>query len=113
MPNTRRLALSFSSLVALLSAAGCSSSDDTSGGNPNVNQFVPGGGAGGTTGGTTGAPVGSAGSGQVVTGGTGNEGQGGSSLVGQGGTGAAVGGAGGSAPVTDVISEPGPGFFKS
>ena len=113
MPNSRRLALSLSSLVALLSAAGCSSSDGGSGDNPNVNTFVPGGGGAAATGGTANAPVGSAGTGVVATGGTGNEGQGGSSLVGAGGTGAAVGGAGGSAPVTDVIAEPGPGFFKS
>ena len=45
MPNSRRLALSTSSLVALLMAAACSSSDDGSGGNPNVNPFVPGGGS--------------------------------------------------------------------
>jgi hypothetical protein len=113
MPNHRRLALTLSSLVALLMAAGCSSSDGGSRDNPNVNPFVPGAGGAASTGGTANAPVGSAGTGVVATGGTGNEGQGGSSLVGAGGTGAAVGGAGGSATVTDVIAEPGPGFFQS
>jgi hypothetical protein len=111
MPNTRRLALSLSSLVALLMAAGCSSSDEGSGDNPNVNTFVPGGGGAAGTGGTTNAPVGNAGTGQVATGGTSNEGQGGTSLVGAGGTDAAVGGAGGAAPVEDIPPQETPGGY--
>src|SRR5688572_23903278 len=112
MLSSRHLALSLTSLVALSSAFGCSSSGGGSRDNEPANTFNPGGRAGGAGGtpsesgvGGTGDPVGVAGSN--------NEGTGGTSLVGAGGTTAPVGGAGGAAPVTDVIAEPGPGFFKS
>jgi cellulose 1,4-beta-cellobiosidase len=113
MRRTSHLFLSTTSLVALLSALGCSSDG---GSDRDATPFVPpGGGAGtggatsttpGAVGGSTGGPVGSAGSTA--------EGQGGTSLnAGTGGTAMAIGGAGGTAAVTDVIAEPGPGFFTS
>jgi hypothetical protein len=113
MRRTSHLFLSTTSLVALLSALGCSSDDGAN--SPNTPFVPPGAGAGaggatstvpGAVGGSSGAPVGSAGSTA--------EGQGGTSLnAGTGGTAMAIGGAGGTAPVTDVIAEPGPGFFTS
>jgi hypothetical protein len=99
MRKASQLLLSTTSLVALLSAIGCSSDGGDDGSGPNVNAFGPG--VGGTTGvggatnapGTGGAPVG-------VAGGT-AEGQGGAALAGLGGSAMAIGGAGGAAPVSD------------
>lgn len=114
MRNSSPLALSVTSLVALLSAMGCSSDG---GGNDDgaVNSFVPGGGAG--TGGAGGASnvVGAAGTASLVgVAGSSSEGQAGASFnAGIGGSPAAAGGAAGAPPVVDVIAEPGPGFFKS
>lgn len=113
MRNTSQLLLSTTSLVALLSALGCSSEGD---GNRDgsVAPFVPPGSAGvggatsttpGAVGGSTGTPVGSAGS-------TSSEGQGGTSLnAGLGGSAMAVGGAGG-APAVAPVEAPG-GYFES
>jgi hypothetical protein len=114
MRNTARLALTATNLLALLSAVACSS-DGGGGRDSDVPSFMPGaagsttGVAGGSSvpgaGGNTGAPVGVAGSG--------NEGVAGASFnAGLGGAATAAGGAGG-APATDVIAEPGPGFFTS
>lgn len=111
MRNSRHPALSVTSLVALLLAAGCSSSGGDAGSDPGVTFNPNVGGAAGTSG-QVGASGGSAGTPGGVSGSPG-EGQGGSSLdPGTGGTPSSSGGAGG-APVTDVVEEPGPGFFKS
>src|SRR5687767_1900571 len=113
MRNTSHLALSTTSLVALLSAFGCSS-DGGGGDDGNVNGFTPGGGgttgvAGSTgvpgAGGTTGGPVGAAG--------TSGEGQAGASTnAGLGGSATAAGGAGG-APVAMPPGAPPGGFCRS
>ena len=71
------LALSVTSLVALLSAAGCSSSD--SGGGDDPAPFVPGGGGTSSAAGAGGATgTGTGGAGPVGSAGTTSEGQGGS-----------------------------------
>jgi hypothetical protein len=106
MRKSRQLALSLTSLVALLSA--CSSSGG--GGDAPSNPFVPGGGGASGSGGQVGVNGGAGGLAGVS--GSPGEGQGGSALdPGTGGT-ANAGGAAGGAPVTDVIAEPGLGFFK-
>jgi hypothetical protein len=112
MRITSHPALSTTSLVALLSAFGCSS-DGGGGDDGNVNGFTPGGGgmtgvAGSTgvpgAGGTTGAPVGGAG----PTG----EGQAGASFnAGLGGGAMAAGGAAGGPPVMDVPPQEAPGGY--
>jgi len=113
MRKASHVALSTTSLVALLSAFGCSS--DGGGDNGGVTPFTPG--AGGTTGvagstgvpgaaGTTGAPVGVAGS-------TG-EGQGGTSFNAGVGGAPAVGGGVGGAPVGEVPpAAPTGGYFRT
>jgi hypothetical protein len=116
MRNTSHPALSTISLVALLSAFGCSS-DGGGGDDNNVNAFMPGGGvpggAGSTgvpgAGGTSGAPVGAAGSTGI------NEGQAGTSFnAGLGGAATAAGGAGAVAPPAEVVAGPPPGgYFTS
>lgn len=118
MRNASHLALSTTSLVALLSAFGCSSDGGGGDDGNGVTPFMPGGVAGATgiagatgvpgAGGTSGAPVGTAG-----TPGT-NEGQAGASFnAGLGGSAQAAGGAGG-APATDVPPGPPPGgYFRS
>lgn len=115
MRNASHLALS-TSLVALLSAFGCSSDGGGDDGNSGLTPFTPGtggttgvpgaGGAPAATAGTTGAPVGAAASP--------GEGQGGTSFnAGVGGSAQAVGGAAG-APVTEVPAGPLPGgYFRS
>jgi len=115
MRNSSHVALSVTSLVALLSAVGCSS--DGGGGDDGLSSFVPGGGGGGATGvagstngvgtGGTGSPVGVAGSS--------SEGQGGSSFnAGVGGSATAVGGAAGAPPVVDQAPQETPGgYFES
>jgi glycosyl hydrolase family 12 len=112
MRKASQLLLSTTSLVALLSAIGCSSDGGDDGGGPGVNAFGPG--VGGSTGvagatsvaGTGGAPVG-------VAGGS-AEGQGGAALAGVGGSAIAVGGAAGAGPVTDLPPQAAPGgYFES
>jgi glycosyl hydrolase family 12 len=115
MRNTSHVALSVTSLVALLSAFGCSS--DGGGGDEGLNAFVPGGGGASATGvagssgisgsGGTTSPVGVAGAS--------SEGQGGSSFnAGLGGSATAAGGAAGAPPVTDQAPQATPGgYFES
>jgi hypothetical protein len=114
MRNTSHLALSTTSLVALLSAFGCSS-DGGGGDDGNVNGFTPGGVGGSTgvagstgvpgAGGTTGGPVGAAGSS--------GEGQAGASFnAGLGGSATAAGGAGGTTGGV-IPTAPAGGYFRS
>jgi glycosyl hydrolase family 12 len=108
------IALSVTSLVALLSAAGCSSSD-SGGGGDNLTPFVPGG-AGATATGAGGATVtGAGGTGNAVgAAGSTAEGQGGSALIGAGGTAVASGGTAGAPPGQEVTAAPPPlGYFTS
>jgi hypothetical protein len=115
MRKASHLALSTTSLVALLSAFSCSS--DGGGSDNNVNSFTPGGpsvGVAGSTGvpgagGTTGTQVGAGGSTGI------NEGQAGTSFnAGLGGSAQAAGGAAGGAPVGEVPPGPSPGgYFRS
>jgi hypothetical protein len=118
MRNTSHPALSTISLVALLSAFGCSSDGGGGDDNNNVNAFMPGGGvpggAGSTgvpgAGGTSGAPVGAAGSTGI------NEGQAGTSFnAGLGGAATAAGGTtgAGGAPVAVPPGAPPGGYFRS
>jgi hypothetical protein len=114
MRNTSHLALSTTSLVALLSAFACSSDGGGGDDGNNVNGFTPGGGgttgvAGATgvpgAGGTTGGPVGIAGAS--------GEGQAGASFnAGLGGSATAAGGAGG-APAAMPPGPPPGGYFRT
>lgn len=114
MRKATHLALSTTSLVALLSAFGCSSDGGGGDSNDGVTPFTPGGvpGAAGTTGvpgagGNTGAPVGAAGASGV------NEGQAGTSFnAGLGGSAMAAGGAGGTSATVPPGPPPG-GYFRS
>jgi hypothetical protein len=109
MRNSRRPALSATPLVALLLAAGCSSSEG--GGEPPV-TFNPNAGGAGGTGGQVGVNGGAAGTPSGVSGSP-SEGQGGSSLnAGTGGTATSGGGTGG-APVTDIPPQTTPGGYFS
>jgi glycosyl hydrolase family 12 len=113
MRNFSPLALSVTSLVALLSAAGCSSSD-SGGGDDNLTPFVPGGA--GTTGVGGAAVTGTGGAGPVGSAGTTAEGQGGSALLGAGGSPVASAGTGGSGPAPGqevTAAAPPSGYFKS
>lgn len=119
MRKSNQFTLSATGLVALISAAACSSPAEGDNDNPNnnVNPFGSSGqgGAGNGSAGTPGAVGAAAGStGVTPGGGAGNEGQAGAGFVtGQGGSANAAGGAAGAGPVVDVISEPGLGFFTS
>lgn len=118
MRKLSHVAVSVTSLVALLSAIGCSSDGDGGGADgPTLPSFVPGGVAGSASTGAGGAPpVGAGGSGEPVgVAGSPNEGQGGSTInAGLGGTASAVGGAAGAAPVEDVAPQEAPGgYFES
>ena len=117
MRKATHLALSTTSLIALLSAFGCSSDGGGDDANTGVTPFNPGGGLGGTTGvagasagpgagGSTGGPVGTAGST--------NEGQAGTSFnAGLGGSAPAAGGGAGGAPVGEPPGAPAGGYFRS
>jgi hypothetical protein len=113
MRNFSPLALSVTSLVALLSAAGCSSSD-SGGGDDNLTPFVPGGAGASATG--AGGATATGGSGNAVgAAGTTSEGQGGSTLIGAGGS-SVVSGAGGTGPAPGqevTAALPPAGYFKS
>jgi hypothetical protein len=116
MRNASHPALSISSLVALLSAFGCSS-DGGGGENNNVSPFTPGGVAGASgVAGSTGVPgAGGATGGPVGTAGSTNEGQAGTSFnAGLGGGATAAGGTAGAggAPGT-VPPPPAGGYFRS
>lgn len=115
MRNTSHVALSVTSLVALLSAMGCSS--DGGGGDDGLNSFVPGGGSGGATGVAGSTNVGGAAGTDSPAGvaGSSSEGQGGSSFnAGVGGSATAVGGAAGAPAVVDQAPQATPGgYFES
>lgn len=116
MRKATHLALTTTSVLALLSAFGCSS-DEGGDRNDGVTPFNPGGGLGGTTGvagasavpgagGSTGGPVGAAGAS--------NEGQAGTSFnAGLGGSAPAAGGGAGGAPVGEQPAAPAGGYFRS
>src|SRR5688572_10226436 len=115
MRNASHPALSISSLVALLSAFGCSS-DGGGGDNNNVSPFTPGGVAGASgVAGSTGVPgAGGATGGPVGTAGSTSEGQAGASFnAGLGGSATAAGGSSGGTTAEVLPGAPAGGFFRS
>lgn len=112
MRKASHVAITTTSLVALLGAFACSSDDGGDDGNDGVAPFTPGSGGTPGVGGASGAPDGAGGPGPVGAAGSPAEGQGGSSFnAGLGGSAQAAGGAAGGAPVEDVPPQEAPGGY--